>query len=980
MTVVRGFKLIDKRNIPELNAIARFYLHLKTSAQLLSLENEDENKVFGITFRTPPDDSTGLPHIMEHAVLCGSQKYPLKEPFVELLKGSLQTFLNAITYPDKTCYPVASQNLQDFYNLIDVYVDAVFHPLIPPHILGQEGWHYEMEAIEAPLTYKGVVFNEMKGAYSNPDSVLGRHARQSLFPANPYGVDAGGDPRLIPDLNYKQFKAFHEEYYHPSNARIFFYGDDPPEERLRRMDAYLRSFEAIEMDSAIQLQPRFAQSRRLVVPFDPGEETDGKRGMLVLNWLLAEVGDPQLSLALGILAHILVGTPASPLRKALIDSGLGEDLAGGGLEGELRQFYFSIGLKGLSAGDDGGLVDGGRVEALILDTLEALAHEGIDPDTVAASMNTVEFNLRENNTGSFPRGLSLMLRSLTTWLYDMDPLASLAFEAPLSAVKERLASEKGYFEGLIREHFLENPHRTTVTMQPEPGLNQREEAAEKERLAQIRSAMGQDELQAVLEGTRYLKQIQETPDPPEALATIPSLKLDDLDKENKLIPLEIIEQEGCEILYHDLFTNGIVYLDVGFDLHTLPQELLPYVPLFGRALLEMGTEREDFVRLSQRIGRSTGGIQPASFTSPARDTEQGAARLFLRGKATMEQAGELLSILSDVLLTVRLDNQERFRQMVLEAKAAREAILVPAGHRVVYTRLRAAFNEADWAEEQMGGISYLFFLRGLAEAVEADWPKVLEKLEAVRGILLNRETMLCNVTLDEPNWDQFQPRVADFLSALPAAPQVRAEWQPETAPRFEGLTIPVQVNYVGKGANLYQLGYRSDGSISVVLNYLSATWMWERVRVQGGAYGGFCVFNHRSGVFSYISYRDPNLLDTLDIYDGTGEFLRQLDNARLSRDELAKSIIGTIGDMDAYQLPDARGYTSMTRYLAGDTDESRQRWREQILGATLEDFRALGDVLERVKDDGLVVVMGSREAIQAADDERQGWLQVLKVL
>ncbi len=855
--------------------------------------------------------------------------------------------------------------------MIDVYVDAVFYPLLAPQTLQQEGWHYELDSVDAEMSYKGVVFNEMKGAYSSPDNILGRYTQQSLFPDNTYGVDSGGDPRVIPELTYQQFQGFHNTYYHPSNARIFFYGDDDPQERLRLMDSYLKDFGLLEVESEVALQPPFDQPQQLTIPYDPGEDAGDKKAMLTVNWLLPETVDAQTRLALNILAYILVGTPASPLRKALIDSGLGEDLTGGGLEGELRQMFFSTGLKGVAVGDEG------KVEALILDTLEKLVQEGIDPDMVAAAVNTIEFSLRENNTGSFPRGLLLMLRSLTTWLYDNDPVAPLAFEVPLSELKQDVENRESYFEDLIKRYLLENQHRTTVILEPESGLNQREEALERERLAKIKASMNQEELRAVVEDTRQLKLRQETPDPPDALEAIPTLKLEDLDRENKLIPLVVTDLRGSQLLYHDLFTNGIVYLDVGFDLHTLPQEYLPYITLFGRSLVGLGTQSEDFVKLSQRIGRSTGGIHPTHFTSAVHENRQGAAWLFLRGKATMEQSADLLEILRDVLLTVKLDNRERFRQMVLEAKASKEAGLVPGGHAIVNTRLRSLFDEAGWAAEQIGGVDYLFFLRQLSEAVEKDWPAVLEKLEAMRSILVNRSSLLLNLTLDDENWNSFRPRLLEFMDTLPAAPASWQQWKPEHGAGFEGLTIPAQVNYVGKGADLYRLGYQLDGSIQVINNYLRTTWLWERVRVQGGAYGGFALFDHRSGVYTYISYRDPNLLATLENYDGTGQFLRRV---QLSQEELTKSIIGAIGDMDAYQLPDAKGYTSMIRYLTGDTDEMRQRIREQVLSTTQADFHAFGEVLDHLKNDGQVVVLGSKEDIEAANSQRGDWLQIRKVL
>jgi Zn-dependent M16 (insulinase) family peptidase len=489
--------------------------------------------------------------------------------------------------------------------------------------------------------------------------------------------------------------------------------------------------------------------------------------------------------------------------------------------------------------------------------------------------------------------------------------------------------------------------------------------------------MTETELQAVIDGTRHLKLIQETPDPPEALATIPSLTLSDLDKDSRLIPLAISAEQACQILYHDLFTNGIVYLDVGFNLHTLPQELLAYVPLFGKSLLKIGTEREDFVKLSQRIDRKTGGIWPSSFSSIKRKSDDGTAWLFLRSKATMTQTDDLLDILRDILLTVKLDNPDRFKQMVLETKARTEAALIPGGHGVVDTRLRAKFNEADWADEEMGGVSYLFFLRQLTEDVENDWPSVLAKLEKIRHLLLNRHSMLCNVTLDGSNWQQFQPRLSNFLSALPGGPATLIEWNPHYSPYSEGLTIPAKVNYVGKGANLYRLGYQLHGSHLVVTNYLRTTWLWEKIRMQGGAYGGMCSFNANSGVFSFLSYRDPNLLETLANYDLTSEFLRQVD---LDKDKITKSIIGAIGQLDAYQLPDAKGFTSMIRHLIGLSDDIRQQRRDEVLGTTLADFRAFADVLEQVNQQGVVVVLGAQEAIEAANAEQDHGLRIQKVM
>lgn len=972
MTALHGFELLREQPIPEYDTQARLWRHIATGAEVLSLENADENKVFSITFRTPLDDSTGVAHILEHSVLCGSQKYPLKDPFVELIKGSLNTYLNAFTYPDKTCYPAASQNVQDFYNMIEVYLDAVFYPLLERHTFEQQGWHYELEELAAPLSYKGVVFNEMKGAYASPDRVLAEYAQQSLFPDTTYRVAAGGRPAAILDLTYEQLKSFHEKHYHPANARIFFYGDDDPEERLRILDARLSAFARREVQSTIGLQPYFAAPRRLDHVYAAGENSaTDNHSMLVLNWLLDETTDPEVDLALVVLEQILIGSPASPLRKALIESGLGEDLAGWGLVREMRQMYFSTGLKGIAAAN----VD--QVEALMVQTLRDLAANGIDPRTVEAALNTVEFWLRENNTGYFPRGLSLMLRSLVTWLYDGDPFALLLFTAPLATIKARLAAGEPYFERLLHRCLVENPHRTTVVLHPDADLAERETAAEQARLAQERAALTEADLQAIIANTRALKLRQETPDPPEVRATVPTLALADLDKENKHIPCEIQDQDGLRVLYHDLFTNGIVYLDLGLDLHTLPQELLPYARVFSRALLEMGAGNADYVQLAQRIGRDSGGIWPELYASAVHGTDRSTAWLFLHGKAMASQADKLLAILHDILHTPQLDNQDRFRQIVLEEKAEAEARLANAGTHILGLRLRAHFHEAGWAEEQMMGVSYLLFLRELAAAVDADWPAVLATLDHLRRTLVNRDAMLCNVTVDAANWARLHPALADFLRALPQGAVEPRPWSLPAGGGAEGLVIPAQVNYVGQAANLYELGYHPHGAAAVINHYLNTTWLWEQVRVRGGAYGGFCHLDRLSGVWMFLSYRDPNVLPTLAAYQGTSRFLHDQPP---DQSALTKAIIGAIGHLDAYQLPDAKGWTSLYYYLVGETDAVRQRRREEILATTVADFQAFGEVLAQIDEHAPVVVMGGQPALVAANAERPGWLTLVPVL
>jgi Zn-dependent M16 (insulinase) family peptidase len=957
---VHNFELLRTEEIKELNTHAKIYRHIPTGAEILSMENDDENKCFGISFRTPPADSTGIAHILEHTVLCGSRKYPVKDPFVQLLKGSLQTFLNAFTYPDKTCYPVASQNQKDFHNLVDVYFDAVFHPRITKEFFMQEGWHFELESTEDELKYKGVVYNEMKGVYSSPDSLLMELSQQSLFPDTIYGVNSGGDPKAIPDLTYEQFKTFHETLYHPSNARIFFYGDDPAEQRFELIEEYLKDYEKIDPQSGIELQGPLPEPVRIEEPYAVSADDENPKPMFTVNWLLPSPTDAERVFALELLDHILLGTPASPLRKALIESGLGEDITGHGMETHMIQMMYSIGLKGVEAQNLE------KAEALISKTLEDLATNGIGHDDIEAAVNTFEFDLRENNAGGFPRGLSLMLKSLNTWNYNADPLGLIAFEAPLQAVKKQ-ARETGFFEKIIREQFIENTHRSTVVLVPDAEQAARTEAEEKGRLATARAGMDKTDLEQIVANTAHLLKMQSTPDSADDIATIPLLHRDDLDQKIRIVERGETKLHGATVLTHDLFTNGILYLDIGFDLHGLSQDDIPYAALLGSILLEMGTQTEDYVSLSQRIAKKTGGIHGTPCLSALEGSDTGLTRFFLRGKCMVGQTGELLDILHDVLLQPNFDNRERFKQIVLEHKSEMETALVPHGHAAVMTRLKAHYNEAHWASEQMGGVEGLFFIRKLVDDIEKDWPSIAQRMKKILKTLLDREHLVLNVTVDRTALPGIIESVAGFIEKLPATGNFSSkDWKPAALPKSEALTAPTQVNYVGCSANLFDAGYAMHGSALVITRYLQTAWLWEKIRVQGGAYGGMCAFDHRSGAFTFASYRDPNLAASLDIYKATGDFLK---NLTLSEDELTRALIGAIGQLDAYQLPDAKGYSSCMRHLLGYTDAARQQLRDEVLATTPEHFHTFGEILEQAFENPDVSILCAPDTARAADIE-----------
>lgn len=974
MTTTHGFELIEARDIPEINTKARLFQHVRTGARLLSLENDDENKSFAITFKTPPDDDTGLPHILEHTVLTGSRKYPTKEPFVELLKTSLQTFLNAMTADDMTLYPVASTNLQDFYNLVDVYLDAVFYPTITPEKLKQEGWHYENETLEdadTPLIYKGVVFNEMKSVMSTPDYVMGHHSQASILPDTPYARNSGGDPRVIPQLTFEQFKQFHETYYHPSNAFITFYGDDDPEERLRLIDDFISEFERRDIDATLPQQPRFDAPRTETHKYDAGEADDsGNKAMTTVNWLLDEIDDAERVLSLQILEHILIGTPASPLRKALIESGIGEDLVGGGLDTLKREATFSVGLKGIKASD------AEKVESLVLDTLANLADNGIDRATIDASINTVEFKLRERNTGMFPRGLMTSFQILSSWVHFDNPLEALAFEDKLNRIKEQAQNGSGYFEDMIGKYFLDNNHRTTVKLIPDPSVGPAREADERARLDEFAATLSDEDRQRIRDEAVALKTAQETPDKPEDIAKIPTLTLDDIDRQSPTIPIEEQTINGATVLYHDLPTSGIVYLNLAFDLRGVPLEKLPYAQLLTRAILEMGTDTEDYVQLSQRIGAQTGGIN-ADTNTGAQAVDGGYYAYFgVTGKAMLHQSGALLGILKDVLFRAKLDDKARFKQIVLEEKANKEAYAGLAGHGYVMTRLRAAFNAESHAKEMMGGFSYLFFLRELAERIDSDWEGVLNELEAVRSAIINRGEMLVNVTLDEAPYRDFRPQLESFIESVPAGGSAPVEWTTLDQPDYEALVLPAQVNFVGKVLDVGELGYKEHGSYIAIFKHMNLDYMWTRIRVQGGAYGGAAQYNPYDDTLTFVSWRDPNLLKTLDVYNNTGAYLKSI---QLDRGELDKAIIGAIGQLDKYMLPDMKGYTSMVRYLAKVTDEARQQRRDELLNTSVADFHRLGEALSDITTQGKAAAVTSPDAAKNAN-AKGGQFVITKVM
>ena len=951
-----GFRLAREEQVEECKSRARLWEHEKTGARVLSFRNDDENKVFGVSFRTPPADSTGLPHILEHSVLCGSEKYPVKEPFVELLKGSLQTFLNAFTFPDKTCYPVASANERDFRNLTDVYLDAVFFPRIGREVLEQEGWHLEKDDT-GEFIFKGVVYNEMKGVFSSPEAVLSRHSLRALFPDTIYGLESGGDPEVIPTLTYEQFINFHRACYHPSNGRFWYWGNDDEDARLEQLGAVLDRFGRQNPAPEVGIQKPFAEPVRLELPYAAGEDED--KELMSCNWVLATAEDTERMLSLRMLEHVLLGMPASPLRRALIESGLGEDLTASGMEEDLLQVVFSVGLRGLEPGG------ADAAERLIMDTLSGLARDGVPPECAAAAVNSVEFALREKNTGRFPVGLALMLQSLATWLHDGDPLSPLRYEAPLARIKAAIEAG-GFFEGLIRAYFLENTHRATLVLLPDSSLAERQQREEAERVRERVQYLSEGAKDALQSRAEELRRMQEAPDDPTALAAIPRLGVGDMPRENQSLPLEKAAQEP-PLWFHDLPTSGIAYAQALFRLDGVPAHQFPLLPLFGRALLEMGTAKRDFLDLNMTIACKTGGMDADSLLLTAREDGRALPLLSVAGKAAPDTVPDLFGLLAEVLAEARFDDRERFGRMVLEEKARLEHALVPSGHTFVAARLRAGYSASGRLAELTGGVSHLHYLRELAARVEKYWPGVLSELEELRARVLTRENCLFNLTGEAVAREKLLGLAASLTAALPAgAPTAFQNWPADAPPRNEALILPSQVNYVGLGADMFAAGYRYHGSAQVIMKQVRTGWLWEKVRVQGGAYGAFCFLDRFTGSFALVSYRDPNIAATLDTFRRTAEHLA---TSAPDKRELESAIVGAIGELDAYMLPDAKGMASFAREYAGDTKEIRRQLRDEVLSTTAGHFRQFGEALASALQNASQCALGGADLERYATEQ-----------
>jgi len=968
-TIYNGFRFEEEQNIDDINSIAQIFYHEKSGARLLYLKNDDDNKVFSITFRTPPADSTGVAHIVEHSVLCGSRKFPLKEPFVQLVKGSLNTYLNAMTFPDKTMYPVASRNEKDFRNLMDIYLDAVLYPNITknPETLMQEGWHYELEDKEGEISYKGVVYNEMKGVFSSPDAILENKTFETLFPDTAYGVESGGDPADIPDLTQEQFIDFHKQYYHPANSYIFLYGDLDILENLKFLnEEYLSHFEKFEVQSQIALQPSFVHKVEKVFdyPITPDDTIEDKT-FISMNVVLGQNVSSETCLAFQILEYLLLETPAAPLKKAIIDSGIGKDVTGNFVK-SILQPTFGIVLAGTNEQEKDRFIQ-------VVDTeLKRLVTEGIDKKLIEACINIFEFTLREANFGSRPKGLIYNIKCMDSWLYDKNPALHLTYSENLKKIKSGLTTP--YFEQLIEHYLLDNNHQAVVALRPKHGLAEEKDQEVRKQLADYKASLSAEEIEQLIEQTAKLKSSQQTADSPEALATIPLLKLADLEKESEELPLIEKKELGVPVLLHPLYTNEIAYTNFYFDTRVVPQPYLPYIYLLTEVLGKISTEKYHYAELSNEINIHTGGIGcDVSVYNENHNNEQYLPKLVVKGKSLVEKLPQLFSLFEQIIAYSHFDNCKRIQEIVQELKSNWDMNLFRRGQQLVTNRVLSYFSPIAQYNE-MGMLAFYDFIADLEKNFATKSEEICKNLEMIAKLIFNKNNLLVSVTVEEKNYSKVVENLSAFYQCLGDEQHAIIPYKFDTVQLNEGLMTSGKVQYVVKGANFYKLGYKYSGNLKVLETILRYDYLWTRVRVQGGAYGGFAKFE-RNGNMVFGSYRDPNLKETLAIYDETADYLR---NCVIDQREMTKYIIGTMSQLDTPLTASQKGEKATNQYIRKISQQMIQTERDEILATQHQDICKLAELIDVGMKQNYLCVFGNEQKIKENSNLFKNLTKVLK--
>lgn len=950
-----AYEVLEEKKLDDIQSMGYLLRHKKSGARISLISNEDENKVFYIGFRTPSLDSTGAAHILEHSVLCGSQKFPVKDPFVELVKSSLNTFLNAMTYPDKTIYPVASCNDKDFQNLMEVYLDAVLYPNIYQHreIFGQEGWHYEMEDLESQLTINGVVYNEMKGAFSSPDEVLSRAVMSTLYPDTSYSFESGGDPEVIPELSYEQFLAFHQKYYHPINSYIYLYGNMDMEEKLNWMDReYLSKFEAIEVDSQVKEQKPFDKMREVEIPYNiaSGESLEDNT-YLSYNVSTGSILDKTLYVAFDILDYALLSAPGAPLKQALLDAKIGKDIMAS-FDNYTLQPMLSVVAKNSNMERKEEFIE------IIQNVLREQVEKGINKKSLRAGLNSFEFRYREADYGQFPKGLLFGIKCLDSWLYDdSKPFLHLEELEIIEFLKQQV--ETGYFEKLVQEYLLDNTHAAVVIARPEYGLNARREEALAKKLQEYRESLSMEERQEIVSFTHHLRQYQEEPSSQEDMDKLPALTRQDIKKEGEKLYIREKYVDDTLLLCHDIDTNGIAYFSLMFDVTDLPEEKIPYLGILKSVLGYVDTQTYTFSELANEINLHTGGIFSNIGIYPHVNGESISLKYEVKVKALYHEIPRTMEIIREILSLSSFQGQERLYEIIAELKSRLQMNLSSAGHSISSMRAMSYFSESAKYTDMTQGIEFYQLVKELEEHFEEKKDALSEILMALAEEIFCKENLMFSIGAQKQGMEQIEREVGALKNILHEKHQGQEPEPLQLVKKNEGFLDASQVQYVSRAGNFCREGYEYTGALRILKVLLSYDYLWLNVRVKGGAYGCMSGFT-RNGNGYFTSYRDPHLARTNEVYEGIPEYLEQFT---AEEKEMTKYIIGTFSAVDAPLTPAAKTGRSATAYLTGVTEDMLKKERAETLNATQEDIRSLAGIVRAVLKEEAFCVIGNEQKL-----------------
>ncbi len=957
-----SYDFVLEEKLEDMNGIGTLLVHKKTGARVAIVANDDKNKVFYVGFRTPPADSTGVAHIIEHSVLCGSKRFPAKDPFVELAKGSLNTFLNAMTYPDKTLYPVASINDQDFKNLMHVYMDAVLYPNIyqRKEIFLQEGWHYELEQEEDELKYNGVVYNEMKGAFSSPESVLYRMIQNSMFPDTSYGVESGGDPDYVPDLSYEQFIEFHRTYYHPSNSYIYLYGDMDFEERLAWLDKeYLNQYDMLSVNSEVKLQKPFISCREVSAYYSLSEEEEAKDNTyLSYNTVIGNALDKELGLTFQVLDYVLLQAPGAPIKQALLDAGIGSDIIGG-FEDEILQPSLMIIAKNSEEEKKEQFV------TIIKNVLSKLIAEGVDEKSLRAAINYYEFKYREADFGQFPKGLMYGLRAMSSWLYDdKKPFLHLKDTTGYAFLKDKIGT--GYYEKVIEEYLLQNTFSSIVILKPKSGLNAEKEEKLKLKLAAYKKEMSKEEIVQIICQTKELREYQEQPSTKEELEAIPLLTREDIEKKIEPLTNEEHELQGIKVLHHNVYTNKIAYLRLLFNIREVPKELLPYASLLSYLIGYVDTENYSYLELSNEVNIHTGGISTNVRSFSVKGNEDQYLPVFeFSTKVLYDNLSEAFRLLEEMLHRTKLTDTKRLKEIVGEMKSKLQMHFNSAGHSVAVDRAMSYYSVHGLYKEITTGISFYKFIEELNDNFAERAELTVSKLKELMQMIFTREKLIVSITADGEGFDRFSNKFEGFCKGIKETAEHKLFEAYDTSALVpvclnEGFKTALQVQYVARAGNFLKAGLEYHGALKVLKTILSYDYLWINIRVKGGAYGCMCGFSGVDGDAYFTSYRDPNLKETNEVYEKAVEYVKNFD---AEERDITKYIIGTFSTLDTPLTPQAKGKRSLSMFLGKITEADLQKERDQVLNVSVEDIRACHKQIAAVLASGNICVIGNEGRI-----------------